>query len=516
MTKGKFVLFSDGIVYISTEFKGKMDYNELGEEAARAIQNIKTADELYDVVKAFNDEYFKYPDTEVGIHIHASAGSWEKYTDMSEKYEDRYSADYLFVKNETDSPLSLILNGRLKERGVLPAHKSGVLHFGDLAKEYQAEINAFYTNDWWISEWRKNITKPENLRAYMDLTDKELEKIKKEADIFPMSIPRYYASLIDPKDPDDPIRKLCVPAGVFTDGDLDTSGEKSNTVLPGVQHKYRQTVLALISGQCAMYCRHCFRKRFVGKTQDELATEPGRLRHYINKHPEVNNVLLTGGDALMMPTEKLEEWLQPLSECKNLDFIRLGSRTPVSFPERITTDLSLATLLENTCRKKKIYLVTHFNHPKEYTAEAIKAVKILQKAGVVVKNQTVLLKGINDDPEIIAEILRINTRLGIVQHYIFQCRPVVGAANYFQVPLIEGSRIVNAANAMQNGLGKSADYTMSHVTGKIRILGERNGKMLFQYKQAKNPENIGKLFTLNIESNETWLEEDFAGVGKKN
>ena len=360
----------------------------------------------------------------------------------------------------------------------------------------------------WQDEWKNTITTMEELRKVIPMTDEEYALIGEEAGKFPMSISRYYASLIDPSDPDDPIRKMSVPSrsGLSLDGELDTSGEHSNTVLQGIQHKYRQTALVLMTTQCAMYCRYCFRRRMVGLDLEKPADDPDALAAYLKERPEITNCLLSGGDALLQPTERLAKWLDTLADVPQLDFIRIGSRTPVTFPCRITDDRSLLDLFSRIGKRKQLYLITHFNHPREVSEQAVAAVRLLIGSGVIVKNQTVLLKGVNDDPEVLALLLRKMTATGVVQHYIFQCRPVVGATNYFQVPLIEGSRIVNAANALQNGLGKSADYTMSHKTGKIRILGETGeGELMFQYKQAKDPSQIGKLFTRKMKDGQAWL-----------
>lgn len=362
----------------------------------------------------------------------------------------------------------------------------------------------------WQDLIRENITTAEGLREPLGLSQTEYERIREEIKLFPMSVPKYYLSLIDPNDPDDPIRKLSIPLGnaVLTNEPLDTSGEHSNTKLQGLQHKYKETALVLTTSECAMFCRHCFRRRLVGKDNSEIAASPESIREYIAEHPEINNVLLSGGDAFMLSTEKLSGWLSALTSLPQLDFIRFGTRTPVSFPQRILLDKGLTELLYNAGQKKQIYLVTHFNHPREITFESKQAVKLLQEAGVVVKNQTVLMRGINDNPEVLGTLLRNISSLGIIQHYIFQCRPVQGVKSHFQIPILEGNEIVRKALAMQNGLGKSADYTMSHVSGKIRILGKLpDGKMLFQYKQAKNPLMIGRIFSLSLEGHETWLPE---------
>lgn len=361
----------------------------------------------------------------------------------------------------------------------------------------------------WQEEYRKNIVSAEALREVLPMSDEEYRLIHEEAERFPMAISRYYCSLIDPSDPDDPIRRMAVPSatGSSLEGHLDTSGEHSNTVRPGIQHKYRQTTLVLVSTQCAMYCRYCFRRRFVGLEEEDPTAKVEDLIAYLHEHPEITNCLLSGGDALIQGTESLAAWLEPLSREAQLDFIRIGSRTPVTFPSRITGDPELLELLGRIGGRKQLYLITHFNHPRELTPEAIAAVRALQNRRVIVKNQTVLLKGVNDSPEVLGELLRRVSAYGIVQHYIFQCRPVVGATNYFQVPLIEASRIVQAANAMQNGLGKCADLTMSHESGKIRILGElANGEYLFQYKQAKDPSRIGRMFTRKLTPDQKWLD----------
>ena len=159
----------------------------------------------------------------------------------------------------------------------------------------------------WQDEWKNNITTMEELRKVIPMTDEEYALIGEEAGKFPMSISRYYASLIDPSDPDDPIRKMSVPSrsGLSLDGELDTSGEHSNTVLQGIQHKYRQTALVLMTTQCAMYCRYCFRRRLVGLDLEKPADDPDVLVAYLKERPEITNCLLSGGDALLQSTERL-------------------------------------------------------------------------------------------------------------------------------------------------------------------------------------------------------------------
>jgi len=362
----------------------------------------------------------------------------------------------------------------------------------------------------WQEELAQNVTSVDELSTIIPLTEKEKAGMREVTAYFPMSIPKYYLGLVDLGDPDDPIRKMCVPAasGLDRKGLLDQSGEASNTVLPGMQHKYRQTVLILTSNHCGMYCRYCFRRRLVGLSSHEVAKHLDEMVDYIAIHPEITDVLLSGGDALINTNSTIERYLSAFCDMPQLDFIRLGSRAPVSFPHRITHDPDLLAMLRCYQQRKQLYVVTHFNHPREFTDESYEAIQALQQAGLTVKNQTVLLRGVNDNPGTLAEVLRSCTRWGIVQHYIFQCRPVLGVLSRFQVPIMRGSEIVNEANARQNGFGKAADYTMSHITGKIRILGrDKSNRMCFQYKQAKDPTRVGRLFSRALSESSCWLDD---------
>ena len=356
----------------------------------------------------------------------------------------------------------------------------------------------------------KGFKSGDDLKQILKLSGKEVDQINTIHEMYPVYINEYYLSLIDPDDPNDPIRKMSVPSGweLSEGGHADTSGEASNTVLPGVQHKYDETVLILSTSQCAMYCRHCFRKRMVGLSDDETARHLGEMADYIRSHPEVSNVLISGGDAFLNSNQRIREYLDTFIDLEQLDLIRFGTRTPVVLPQRITMDPELQEILSEYGSRKQIYVVTQFNHPKELTEEAVEAVKTLMRLGIVVKNQTVLLKGINDDPQVLSELLKKLTACGVVPYYIFQCRPVRGVLNNFQVPLKRGFQIVEEAKMTQNGQGKCVRYAMSHPTGKIEILGGMDDrKMLFKVHQGKNSDHIGRLFVQDVEEDQAWLEE---------
>ena len=362
-------------------------------------------------------------------------------------------------------------------------------------------------------DWRELLSggykSGDDLKDVLKLSEIEAAQINQINELYPVYINEYYLSLIDPNDPNDPIRKMSIPSGweLSEGGHKDTSGEAGNTVLPGMQQKYDETALILSTSQCAMYCRHCFRKRLVGLSDDEIATHLGEMAEYIRLHPEITNVLISGGDAFLNSNNRIKEYLDTFIDLDQLDLIRFGTRTPVVLPQRITTDPELQDILKEYNCKKQLYVVTQFNHPNEITEEAVEAVRILLKAGIVVKNQTVLLNDINDDPAILSALFRRLTACGVVPYYIFQCRPVRGVLHNFQVPLRKGIRIIEKAMRMQNGQGKCLRYVMSHSYGKIEIIGEMEGKsMLFKYHQAKNSEKSGKIFVKDVEDGQSWLE----------
>ena len=340
------------------------------------------------------------------------------------------------------------------------------------------------------------------------------EKTRSLVDIaaqYPIRIPPYYLSLIDPEDPKDPIRRLCLPGemeGSHT-GKKDTSGEESNTVVQGMQHKYGPTALILTTNQCAMYCRHCFRKRMVGSDAHEIARNLDRMVEYVKAHPEIDNILLSGGDALVNSNEQIRRYLEAFAPLQQLRYIRIGSRIPVVLPQRITEDGDLLAILREVSKKKQIILVTHFNHPREITEASAAAIRALLEAGCPVRNQTVLLRGVNDDASVLADLMERLVSIGVLPYYLFQCRPARGVMDQFQVPLLTGQQIVDQARARMSGQGKMFRYVMSHVTGKIEILGCPSGenRMLFKYHQAKNPANANRFFSVDLSGEERWLPD---------
>ncbi len=359
----------------------------------------------------------------------------------------------------------------------------------------------------WKNTLKTNVNTVDKLKSYVPIAEEDVASYDAIARVFPISSTTYYLNLIDSSDPNDPIRKMSVPSIEEFDleGDFDTSGEGQNTIMQGLQHKYKTTALLLSTNKCAMYCRHCFRKRLVGIKNNETVSFINDAVAYIKEHEEINNVLISGGDSFMLDNDLIKAYLTALTEIEHLDFIRFGTRTPVVFPERIYDDAELLDILGTFTKKKRIYVVTQFNHPRELTDEAVRAVHALLDKNIIVNNQTVLLKGINDTPETMAELQNDLVKKGLVPYYIFQCRPVKGVVNQFQLPLKKAVQIVEDAKKLMNGHSKRVRFCMSHMTGKIEIVGPLEDQMVFKYHQAKNPDDFGRIFTKKLEDNEAWL-----------
>jgi KamA family protein len=362
----------------------------------------------------------------------------------------------------------------------------------------------------WKDTLQLNVDTVDELDEFIAMTAEDAVAFEAISEKFPISSTRYYLNLIDKSNPDDPIKKMCIPsANEFDlDGKFDTSGESQNTIMKGLQHKYSQTALLLSTNKCAMYCRHCFRKRIVGTSTQETLSFIKEAVSYIKTHPEINNVLITGGDSFLLSNHLIESYLKELIEIPHLDFIRFGTRTPVVFPERISTDPELLSILETYSKIKQIYVVTQFNHPREITIQAKEAIDLLSEHHIIVNNQTVLLKGVNDDPATLASLQNLLVKNGIVPYYIFQCRPVTGVKNQFQIPLEKAYEIVSNARKLMSGHARRTKFCMSHETGKIEIIGQSDSNMIFKYHQSKYPENHDRIFSVNLKPNQAWLEPE--------
>ena len=358
-------------------------------------------------------------------------------------------------------------------------------------------------------ELENSICSVEQLANYVDLSSNEKEQLEQVVQVHPMRVSPYYMSLINWNDPHDPVRKMVVPSleELNLEGFYDTSGEAENTKMPGLQHKYSETALILATNRCATYCRHCFRKRLVGLPTDELIKRFEEAAEYVEKHSEINNVLISGGDPLVLSNEVIERFLEVLTKIDNLSFIRFGSRTPVTLPSRLSDPELLGLFKKYSQMDKRLYVVTQFNHPREITLQSVSAVSKLINAGVLLSNQTVLLEGVNDNTDTLATLMNRLVSIGVAPYYVFQCRPVKRVKRYFQVPICEGVRIVEKAKANCNGHSKRFKYIMSHKTGKIEILGIIDGEIYFKYHEAKNRENLGVMFKRRVDEKAGWLDD---------
>lgn len=362
----------------------------------------------------------------------------------------------------------------------------------------------------WQKMMKQSFRSCEQMADLFAFSKEEVQSLKKIEERYPVCVNPYYFGLIDLDDKDDPIRKMSIPNGVefSPGGEEDTSGEAENTVIPGMQHKYKQTALILSTNQCAMYCRHCFRKRLVGGSEAEIANQKDAMVDYVRSHQEITNVLISGGDAFLCSNQLLEDYIRSFCEIDHIDYIRLGTRIPVVLPQRIIEDLELQRILKMYADKKTIFVITQFNHPRELTGEAKKGIRILKECGCIVRNQTVLLHGVNDKPEVLAELMNGLVRIGVVPYYVFQCRPVIGVKNQFQVSLERGAAIMDEAKNLMSGQAKCIRYCLSHPLGKIEIIGKDDREqMVFKFHQAKKEENSGRIFFQKMDKDQAWIEE---------
>jgi len=352
----------------------------------------------------------------------------------------------------------------------------------------------------------KYLTKLEQIEK---LSEQEKAELKKVTDRFPFRGNDYYLSLIDWDDPKDPIRTVIIPKLHELEewGRLDPSDEESYTIMPGLEHKYNSTALLLVSNVCEGICRYCFRKRVFIESQSAYLRDPAEAIRYIKEHKEITNVLLTGGDPLVLATSKLENIVRQLREIEHVQIIRIGTKIPAFNPYRIIEDSALLKMINKYSNKqKKIYVMTHFVHPRELTEVAVKSVNLLQEAGALLANQTPLIKGLNDNPKIMAELLAQLSFIGSIPYYIFQCRPATGNKAY-TVPIEDGYEILEQAKSLVSGLAKRARYVMSHATGKIEILGKTKEFVYLKYHRAADDRDSGRFLIFKSNPNAYWFDD---------
>ena len=316
-------------------------------------------------------------------------------------------------------------------------------------KELFPDVTDEQWNDWhW--QLRNRIETLDQLKKYIKLTPEEEEGVKAALKTLRMAITPYYLSLIDPENPDCPIRKQSIPTAAElhkSKADIeDPLHEDSDSPVPGLTHRYPDRVLFLITDQCSMYCRHCTRRRFAG--QHDCSSPRQRIDaciDYIARTPQVRNVLLSGGDALLVPDSTLEYIFQRLREIPHVEIIRIGSRVPVVCPQRITPELC-----EMIKKYHPVWLNTHFNHPDEVTEESKGACERLANAGVPLGNQSVLLRGVNDDTVIMKKLMHELVKMRVRPYYIYQCDLSLGI-EHFRTPVSKGIEIIENLRGHTSG-----------------------------------------------------------------
>ncbi len=305
-------------------------------------------------------------------------------------------------------------------------------------------------NDWRWQVANRATTLEDLEEAGIRLTEEEKEGIQATLGKLRMAVTPYYLSLIDLDDPYDPIRKQAIPTAnelIFAPyEDADPLHEDVDSPCPGLTHRYPDRVLLLITDQCSMYCRHCTRRRFAGQCDAEVPmAQIEKCIDYVRHHPEVRDVLLSGGDCLMVSDEDLEYIIAQLRAIPHVEIVRLGSRTPVVCPQRITPELCAML-----AKYHPIWLNTHFNHPNELTDEAAAACARLANAGIPLGNQSVLLAGVNDCVHVMKKLVNGLVKIRVRPYYIYCCDPSLGLG-HFRTPVSKGIELIEALRGHTSG-----------------------------------------------------------------
>ncbi|MFH0993248.1 MAG: lysine 2,3-aminomutase [bacterium] len=315
--------------------------------------------------------------------------------------------------------------------------------------QYFSDVSDADWNDW---KWqvKNRITTVEKLKKYIPLTEKQENDIKAVLGKFRMAITPYYLTLIDPDDPDDPVLLQSVPSIdelYIGPNDLqDPLDEDKDSPVPGLTHRYPDRVLFLITDMCGMYCRHCTRRRFAGQRDSDSNKE--RIEKgidYIKKTPQIRDVLLSGGDALLVSDERLEWIISELRKIDHVEIIRIGTRTPVVLPSRITD--GLVSMLK---KYHPIWVNTHFNHYNEITSASAAAIAKLADAGIPLGNQSVLLRGVNDCVNIMRTLVTRLAQMRVRPYYIYQCDLSTGI-EHFRTPISKGIEIIEGLRGHISG-----------------------------------------------------------------
>jgi len=352
------------------------------------------------------------------------------------------------------------------------------------------DINPLDWEDW---HWqvKNRVTTLEQLSQIVKLTNEEIEGIRNACGRMSMAITPYWLTLIDPDDPHCPIRRQSIPtiyeSEIGPHEMVDPCAEDRDSPAPHLVHRYPDRVLLLATEQCAMYCRHCTRRRLVGESKKRSANNnwDGAIE-YIKANRKIRDVLISGGDPLMLEDNILEELIKKIHSISHVEFLRIGTRLPVTLPQRITE--GLISMLK---KYSPIWISIHFNHPKEITKRCRIACDMLADNGFPLGSQSVLLKGINDRPYIMKKLMHDLIKIRVRPYYIYQCDPVRGT-QHFRTPVAVGINIIEKLRGHTSGYavptyvidgpgggGKipvSPNYLLSQAKGKY-VLRNYRGKI---------------------------------------
>lgn len=307
-------------------------------------------------------------------------------------------------------------------------------------------------SDWENWQWQisNRVMTYEGLKDMLQLTPSEVIGVKRSKGRLLMAIPPYWLSLIDPMRQSCPIRRQAIPSAEEFDlsgNDMeDPCGEDRDSPVPGLVHRYPNRVLLLVTEKCAMYCRHCTRRRLVG-CEAHLSSPQNfeRAYDYIRSNRRIRDVLISGGDPLMLPDETIEDILKNLRSIPNVEFLRLGTRMPVTVPMRVTENL-----ISIFKKYSPVWISLHFNHPKEITKRVKRACDMLVESGIPIGSQTVLLRGINDRTSTMKRLMHELLKIRVRPYYIYQCDPAKGIS-HFRTSISVGINIMERLRGHTSG-----------------------------------------------------------------
>ena len=325
-------------------------------------------------------------------------------------------------------------------------------------KKRLADFSNASRADWlnWRWQLRHRVTSATRLAKILESPSMQMDQLSQVVSIYPQAITPYYLSLIEKGDLSDPIAAQCVPQAKEIDAanhfSEDPLREDGFMPVPKLIHRYPDRALVMVTKTCAVHCRHCNRKRF-WNTRDTsgLKQRLDAMVRYVEATPQIREVILSGGDPLTYDDEKLEMILAKFAAIRHVEILRIGSRTPVVVPMRITRDL--CRMLK---RYRPLWFNTQFNHPAEITPEAAKACSRLLEAGIPVANQSVLLKDINDSPDVMRNLLYGLQRISVRPYYLFHCEPVRGCV-HFRTSLASGLALMENLRTSCSGLARSEE-----------------------------------------------------------